>query len=132
MNPKIYHETIDSRFIEYLKSIGLEEFLRQFDLDKKCYKEFYVDYFFNEKFDFLFPNVKDAVYRMEVQFEIEHNEGSFYVTKDREFNMINLKNGHVISYSPECHDFAVMMRSWNYKGLQHEFDKWYDYEAKNN
>ena len=133
MTPKIYHETIDKRFIEYLESIGENEFLSLFDLSKKCSKEFYIDLYFNERFEFLFPNTKDAIYRLEVQFEVYFDKFDFTVSKDREFNMINLKTGAIIACNSNCTDFVVINRSWNYKGLTHDFDKWIEnnvhYEA---
>jgi hypothetical protein len=126
MTPKIYHETIDKRFIEYLESIGENEFLSLFDLTKKCSKEFYIDLFFNKSFEFMFPNTKDALYRLEVQFEVDFDKYDFSVSKDREFNMINLRTGDIIACNNEMKnpDFIVINRCEQYKGLTQGFDEW--------
>lgn len=121
---KIYHETIDKRFIEYLKAIGKDTFLDLFNSFSTDH-EFYIDLHFDSNLNFIFPGT--SVYRLEVRFEVEVSKDptkDFEVTKDREFNMINPKTGKVLSCNPDCHDFQVINCNPNYEGLQVEFNKW--------
>lgn len=81
MTPKIYHETVDKRIIDLLESIDFSEF-HQLATDRFTpSKEFYVDLFFrdgkNSELEFLFPNISDAKYRIEVQFEIDFKKWKF-------------------------------------------------------
>lgn len=127
MTPKIYHETIDKRFIDFLESIGHDEFFKTLEGSGKTKShEFYIEYFFNEKFEFLFPNVNDATWRLEVQFEVESNGQDYSVSKDREFYLINLKKNTIMACNSELSEFNVICGCAKYKGLTFLFDKWLD------
>lgn len=128
MTPKIYHETIDKRFIEYLKAIDYSGFADLFDFDsfKPQYKELYVDLYFDKSFGFMFPCTKNAEWRLEVQFEVEYRDGSFYVSKDHEFQMLNLRTDKVIVCNTDLKEFHVTNSLDGYKGITPEFDIWID------
>lgn len=115
MNPKIYHETVDKRIIEYLSAIGHRDFYETVNKDNQS-KEFYIDLFFNEKFEYLFPNTSNAVWKVEVQFVVEYKM-NYEISKDREFYALNLKTGKPI-------ELSIFHRSETYKGLQSDFETW--------
>lgn len=115
MNPKIYHETVDKRIIEYLSAIGHRDFYETVNKDNPS-KEFYIDLFFNEKFEYLFPNISSAVWKVEVQFVVDYKM-NYKISKDREFYALNLKTGKTI-------ELSIFHRSETYKGLQSDFETW--------
>jgi hypothetical protein len=126
MTPKIYHETIDKRFIEFLEAIGHDEFFGLLtSMSKTKSHEFYIEYYFNEKLELLFPNISGATWKLEVQFEVWRNGSDYTVSKDREFYLINLKKDNkTMACNNEIQEFNVINGCATYKGLTHSFDKW--------
>ena len=115
MNPKIYHETVDKRIIEYLSAIGHKDFYETVNKENKE-KEFYIELFFNEQWEYLFPNTSKATWKVEVQFVVEYKM-NYEISKDREYYAINLKTGKTI-------ELSIFHRSETYNDLQAEFEKW--------